>query len=378
MRRSRSTTLFKAKIPGVMKILHAIETSGPGGAENFLIRMALALRPQDESSVLLLKPGWLQQRLIDLEIPVVVEPLSRSFNPLWLYRAFKLVKEQQIDVIHSHEFAMNSHLALVAKAAGVRHVATVHGRKYYGDSSARRAVYRMVARLSGLVAVSEDIKSYLVDSVGVAPDRITVIRNGIAVEDYQQNSDDPAQIRSDLGCSERDFLICAIGNLYPVKGHCHLIRAMARLVPQHPELKLVIAGRGGEQAALEQLIAELQLTNHVSLLGFRNDVREILLAADLFVMPSLSEGLPLSLLEAMAAKKPVIVTDVGGMPQVIKNGVMGLVVPPADDDQLARAINSILTGGKRNEYVAAAFEELEASYSIGTMVDDYRRLYGTG
>jgi glycosyltransferase involved in cell wall biosynthesis len=361
-----------------MKILHAIETSGPGGAENFLIRMALALRPQDESSVLLLKPGWLQQRLIDLEIPVVVEPLSRSFNPLWLYRAFKLVKEQQIDVIHSHEFAMNSHLALVAKAAGVRHVATVHGRKYYGDSSARRAVYRMVARLSGLVAVSEDIKSYLVDSVGVAPDRITVIRNGIAVEDYQQNSDDPAQIRSDLGCSERDFLICAIGNLYPVKGHCHLIRAMARLVPQHPELKLVIAGRGGEQAALEQLIAELQLTNHVSLLGFRNDVREILLAADLFVMPSLSEGLPLSLLEAMAAKKPVIVTDVGGMPQVIKNGVMGLVVPPADDDQLARAINSILTGGKRNEYVAAAFEELEASYSIGTMVDDYRRLYGTG
>ena len=99
------------------------------------------------------------------------------------------------------------------------------------------------------------------------------------------------------------------------------------------------------------------------------------MASDLFVMPSLSEGLPLSLLEAMAAQKPVVVTDVGGMPQVIKNDVTGLVVPPADDEQLARAIESMFTGGKREGYVVAAFEELEAHYSLSKMLDDYKALY---
>ncbi len=367
---------FKAnRISGKMKILHAIETSGPGGAENFLIRTALALRPASESSVLLIKPGWLQQRLVDLGFPVVVEPLHRSFDPAWLYRVLKLIKEQQIDVIHSHEFAMNSHLAILAKAAGVRHVATVHGKKYYGDSKARRTIYRLVARLSGLVAVSEDIKSYLVDTVGVPPGRVTVIPNGIAVEDYRRDGIDVELARRSLGCSDDEFLICAVGNLYPVKGHCYLIRAMAKLVPDHPKLRLVIAGRGGEQAALEQLIAELFLQDNVSLLGFRDDIKNILLASDLFVMPSLSEGLPLSLLEAMAAKRPVVVTDVGGMPQVIKNDVMGLVVPPADDDALARAIGSVLVDGKSEDYVAAAFAELEAHYSMSKMLGDYRALY---
>jgi glycosyltransferase involved in cell wall biosynthesis len=233
----------------------------------------------------------------------------------------------------------------------------------------------MVARLSGLVAVSEDIKSYLVGTVGVSPERVTVITNGIAVEDYQRDNIDVAQVRDSLGCSDDEFLICAVGNLYPVKGHCYLIRAIARLLPQHPNLRLVIAGRGGEQAALEQLISELHLQDHVSLLGFRNDVKEILLASDLFVMPSLSEGLPLSLLEAMAAKRPVVVTDVGGMPQVIRNGVMGLVVPPADDESLALAIDSILVDGKKDDYVAAAFIELVERYSIGTMLLEYRALY---
>lgn len=358
-----------------MKILHAIETSGPGGAENFLIRTALSLRPDFESSALLIKPGWLQQRLIDLGVPVVVQPLQRSFDPAWFYSVLKLVKKQRIDVIHSHEFAMNSHLAILAKVAGVRHVATVHGKKYYGESKARRAIYRAVARLSGLVAVSEDIKSYLVETVGVLPRQVTVIRNGIAVEDYQRDSIDVVTVRSSLGCSTDDFLICAIGNLYPVKGHCHLIRAMAKIVPEYPNLRLVIAGRGGEQNALEQLISELYLQEHVHLLGFRDDVKDILLASDLFVMPSLSEGLPLALLEAMAAKRPVVVTDVGGMPQVIKNGVMGIVVPPSDEDGLAEAIVCMLDDRKNQDYVEAAFIELEQHYSMDKMLDDYRGLY---
>ena len=358
-----------------MKILHAIETSGPGGAENFLIRTARALPPDYESMVLLLKPGWLQQQLNALGFPVVVEPLHRSFDPGWLYRVLQLLKSKQIDVIHSHEFAMNAHLALLAKFAGIRHVATVHGKKYYGETGARRAIYRMVSRFSGLVAVSEDIKTYLIDTIGVAPNRITVIPNGIAVEDYQRDNIDTALIRAQLGFVDDDFLICAIGNLYSVKGHCYLIKAIAKLVPKYKDIRLVIAGRGEEQGALQQLIAELGLEKHVSMLGFRDDVKAILSASELFVMPSLSEGLPLSLLEAMAAKRPVVVTEVGGMPQVIKNEVMGLVVPPGDVDSLEDAISSMLVKDQREKYVDAAFDELVASYSMGTMLQRYKMLY---
>lgn len=359
-----------------MNILHAIETSGPGGAENFMIRTAQSLGPDYHSSILMIKPGWLLDRLIALGFPVYLEPLERTLDPRWLRKVTKYVREGKFDAIHSHEFSMNFHLALIARWLGIPHVATVHGKKQYADRGIRRLAYRLVSRMSMIVAVSQDVKDFLIETVGIKPHRIHVIPNGIEVADYEMNRHERIEVRRALQCAPEDYLICAIGNLYPIKGHKYLIEAMAVLVESHKSIRLVIAGRGGEEAALRRLIKSHGLQGQVELLGFREDVKNILMSADLFVMPSLSEGLPLSLLEAMAARVPVIVSDVGGMPQVIKHSVTGRVVPSGCSLALAQEIEKMIVDRDFASLMAdAAYAEVSDNYSIGVMLNRYKRLY---
>ena len=138
----------------------------------------------------------------------------------------------------------------------------------------------------------------------------------------------------------------------------------------------MIAGRGEEHESLQTLISALGIEERVQLLGFRDDVKSILLASDLFAMPSLSEGLPLALLEAMAARVPVVVTSVGGMPQVIVDAHTGIMVPPADGSALASAISEIVESPEYGSNLAAsAYEEVALNYSMSIMLSRYRGLY---
>lgn len=359
-----------------MKILHTIETSGPGGAENFMIRMAQSLGPEYQSSILLIKPGWLRDRIESLGIPVCVEELPRSLDPRWLIKIARFLRKERIEAVHSHEFAMNIHMAILAKILGLPHVATVHGKKNYADRGLRRLVYRVISHWSHIVAVSEDVKNFLVDTVGISAEKVEVIPNGIDVDDYKLEQSEIDSCRAGLGCREGDFLICAVGNLYPIKGHSFLVEAMHSIVATQPTAKLVIAGRGDEQQHLQQLIDSLGITDNVKLLGFRDDVKSILSSSDLFVMPSLSEGLPLALLEAMASRVPVVVTDVGGMPQVIEHQRTGLVVPPSDSAGLRNSIATMMSDqAVANAMADAAYRELGVSYSMVTMLRRYASLY---
>ena len=138
----------------------------------------------------------------------------------------------------------------------------------------------------------------------------------------------------------------------------------------------MIAGRGEEHDSLRELISTLGIEDNVQLLGFRDDVKSILLASNLFVMPSLSEGLPLALLEAMAAEVPVVVTSVGGMPQVISDGVTGRVVPPADGLALAEVIDQLIEDPEGTSGLAAsAYDAVVLNYSMQSMMMSYKELY---
>ncbi len=169
----------------------------------------------------------------------------------------------------------------------------------------------------------------------------------------------------------------SVANLYPVKGHTHLIQALALLKGAHPRLHLALAGRGQLHDDLSRQAARLGLEDRVHLLGLRADVPNLLRSADLFVLASLSEGLPLALLEAMLAGTPVVATQVGEVPSVLGDDVYGLTVPPADSIALAEAIHRILDDPEE----ACAMGErarvrAEARFSVRCMVDAYLALYG--
>ena len=184
-------------------------------------------------------------------------------------------------------------------------------------------------------------------------------------------------MRAQLGYTDAHFVVGAIGNLYPVKGHRHLLAALARtdIVPHC--VHGFIAGRGEEEGALRHQIRTRHLDDRVKLLGFREDAADLLQAMDAFVLPSESEGLPLSLLEAMAVGRPVISSAVGGIPAVLTEGC-GVLVPPGDVTALANAIADVARAPERCRSMGRrALERVRSGYSAEAMYSRYQATYET-
>lgn len=359
------------------KILHMIETSGPGGAENMFLSMLDTLDPvRYENHVLLLKEGWLSRKVEDLGIRPFIVAQNGTLDTGWIKKVKKRILETGMEHLHCHEFAMNSYGAILSRMTGIPGVATVHGKNYYGDKLQRRLLYRFASRQLEMVAVSADIADYLVLRVGVKRDRIHIIANGIETERHAFSSEVRKKARQELGIGDDECLIGAVGNLYEVKGHRYLVEAFSGIQDRVANARLVIAGRGREEAALLDLIRRSGLQDRVSLLGFREDVPALLQAMDIFVMPSISEGLPLSVLEAMASRTPVIATSVGGLPQLIDHGKTGLLVPSRDAVALRQALLSFLEKQSLMENIARRAESMvRGKYSIASMIFAYEELY---
>jgi glycosyltransferase involved in cell wall biosynthesis len=353
------------------------ETSGPGGAEHMVLMLGeeLARRGYDVTPVL---PAYLDPWLVN-------EFKSRGFEPEtfdapafvdpgYVARLVRILKRRGADVVHSHEFLTSVYGGAAAAIAGKPHVITMHGGRYYAGKRHRRAALRWSARRSrAVVGVSAATANELAAHLRLPPDRVRVVHNGI-----RPRVGDGASVRRELGVSDGEMLVVAIGNLKPVKAHTVLLEALVRVSTREgmPPWRLAIAGTGSEAQRLEALAAEHGVTDRVHLLGYRADVGDILAAGDVWAMTSLSEGLPLALIEAMFAGKPIVASNVGGIPEVIEHDRNGLLVPSKDSDALADAFARLFTDAAlRTRLAAAAQRDAQDGFGIDRMVDAYEGLY---
>ncbi len=231
---------------------------------------------------------------------------------------------------------------------------------------------------TNLVAVSERVRRLAIEVEHINPEKIVVILNGIT----QIHLEEPRHItrtyiHDELGLSADTRLVLTVGRLTVQKGHTYLLDAVPAVLDQFPNTVFAIAGDGYLRVSLGEKTSCLGLDKSVLLLGTRSDIAQLLMAADLFVLPSLSEGLPLALLEAMGAGLPVVATSVEGMDAIIKNGDNGYIVPPADADALARAVIRILGEG---EDVWRLFGErgkrlIEKEYTIHRACQQYEGVF---
>jgi glycosyltransferase involved in cell wall biosynthesis len=183
-------------------------------------------------------------------------------------------------------------------------------------------------------------------------------------------------VREELGLGRDDRLVLAVGNLYPVKGHRYLVAALGLLHARHPRLHVAIAGRGDEAQGLRLQAVRLGVGDRVHLLGLRDDVPALLAAADAFVLPSLSEGLPMALLEAMFAGQPIAASDVGEIGSALARGEAGLLAPPGDAAALAANLDRLLSDPGYAQHLGEhAARRANAEYGIATMVDRYAACY---
>lgn len=358
-------------------ILHLIETSGPGGAEKMLISMVEGLdKGKYKSIVCLLKEGWLYTQLQKSGTETIVIPQVRTADFRWIRRVAHFIRTREVDLMHAHEFVMNTYSSLISFLTGVPCIATVHGKNYYPEKWRRIAAYRFVSKTSKMVAVSEDIKRFLIDRVHIKGERITTVWNGIELSSYRPDDKIRGKMRSALGIDEQQPVIGCVGNLYPVKAHTYLLQALAVVRESFPNIRLLLIGRGKLLSTLKIESVDLDVEDNVLFLGFREDVCALLQAIDIFVLPSISEGLPLSILEAMAARRPVLATNVGGIPEAITDGETGLLVPPRDSQVLAEKILLLLENADLSRrLVESAEHSVISSFSAENMVRRYEELY---
>lgn len=358
-----------------VRILLAIESSGPGGAEQVVLRLADALRAAgDEPLIATMRPGWITQQAERAGHPVWVLPQRPGLDLLWILRFARRLRQAKVDVLHAHEFAMAAFGGAAALLARMPVAATVHGKSWVADRARRRFAYRALHRLGmPVVAVSRDLAGFLSERLRLPPREIAVLPNGIPIPDLPADRLEARRAaRAALHLPAEGPLAVCVGNLYPVKDHATLLRALPRLA----NLRVAIAGRGAEETRLRSLSAELGVSDRVTLLGVRSDVNTVLAAGDLFVQPSRSEGLPLSILEAMAAGLPIVATRVGGVPEAVTDGETGLLVPPGDPGTLSEALAALLRDPPSSRALAsAARRRAEREYSVQAMCERYRRLY---
>lgn len=292
-------------------------------------------------------------------IPVRYVDVSRSFKLHGFLALRRLIRLEHVDVVHTHGmFASNLLSRVAARSTGVAVVAHVHGRPVFPRRLGR--LYRLLDNLTSrlcarLVAVSEDTRRGLVEQ-GIPARLIEVVHNGY---------DPPSGIQP-LVRHER-AIIC-VARIEPMKGQADLVRALAEV----PAAQLLLVGRdvGGHRSAVERLADELQVGARVEFLGERTDALELIAGAAVLALPSYTEGLPITALEAMSVRKPIVATRVGGTPEVVVHGETGLLVAPGDVGALAGALRLVLDDSARAQAMGeAGYRRLCARFSEAEMVD---------
>ena len=328
-----------------------------------------------------------QRRYSVVALPLFIVDMVRIWKSL-----AELVKKHNIDVVQTHLLrSLDFLVLLLLYTTDLRLVLwTFHSASFEltADKLPRyewlltpkkishRLLYRLASRLgSGFIAVSNKVGKEMVQIIGPIQDRITVICNGVNVERYQKPVD-KIRVRSQLELKANARLIAVVATLKEQKGHRYLIDAMASIVPRHLDLHVLFVGDGDLREELQVQVKRLNLGDHIHFLGNRSDVPELLAASDLFVLPSLWEGLPKALLEAMATGLPIVASEVSGTVQAMIPNQTGILVPPGDTRRLAQAIERLLSDAVQAQAMgAAARRRVETNFSARKQAGEYLALY---
>jgi glycosyltransferase involved in cell wall biosynthesis len=335
-----------------LRVLHVINSLGVGGAEQHLVVLARHIdTTRYDVRVCSLTPlldTSISRNLHAAGVPIYSLDVPRLHDPRLVFRLAALVRRHNIDLIHTHLTYSNIIGGLAGTVTRRPVVTTLHNvRDIYPPF---RRIKKMLPTQTlrwcshTVIACAPEVRMAAREEFGLPPGRMIDLPYGIETEAYANV--DPSSVlavrRELLGESEGP-LVLTVGNLRVAKAHEHLVSATRFLAERVPGTKVVIVGRNDtNESVVRERIAALGLEERVILAGQRADIAEILAAADLFVLSSTAEGLPLAMLEAMAAGKPVVATAVGGIPGVIEDDVTGRLVPPADIEALADAMMDLL------------------------------------
>jgi glycosyltransferase involved in cell wall biosynthesis len=362
-----------------IRVVTMIDRLAPSGAEIFAAGVAEELDPSRFERILCVTRPSPEQLIEPLEEAGVrvLQLGRRSKLDVWRWWPLvSLLRRERVDVLHSHKFGSNTWGALIARVARVPvFIAHEHTWSYEGQWLRRFLDRRLVSRVADVVlTVSQADRRRMIEIEGVDPGKVSYLPSGVRPHAPLRRR----RVREEFGLAAETPVVGTVCGLRPQKALDVLVRASARLAEAVPGVRVLILGEGIERQALEALICELGLGETVSLLGAwpPEDVPDFLEEIDVAALSSDYEGTPLAVLEFMAAGKPVVATAVGGVPDLVEDGVHGLLLPPRRPDVLAGALEALLVDPERRARLgAAARERQQREFDFGRMVSSVEDLY---
>ena len=363
-----------------LNVMFVVPCFGFGGLEQVVLDL---VRGVDRSrfnpslcSLLNPHPEEMIEVMRTLDVATYVLHKGSGVNYFLPFRLASLFARERVHLVNAHDIGATLYAVAAARLALVQHV--VHTDHSQILTKHRFApVYRWVLRhgISHAVAVSEHLRRYLIDTFDLPEALVTTIPNGIDVARFAAPLD-ISVLRRELGIREGDLVIGSVGRLMEQKGMAYLLKAFARLARRGGDMKLVIVGDGELRHDLERLAQHLQVGDRVVFTGIRRDIPDFMRLFDVFALPSLWEGQPLTVVEAMAAGKPIVATDVGGNAEILKHGEFGVLVPSGDENALAGAIGALLSDAARaRELGRKAASHAALELTSASMVRKYEDVF---
>lgn len=359
-----------------MNILLLTTHLNTGGISSYCLTLARGLKARGHEVYLACAGGELIATLKETGVIYIPIPIrtKAEINPkiiisLWKLRRF--IRKHNIELVHANTRVTQVLASLIQKYTGVSYISTCHG--FF-----KRRLFRRIFPCWGkkIIAISEQVKGHLISDFGIREADIRIVHNGIDLERFRRaTSEERRAARENLALAEGP-VIGIIARLSDVKGHLYLIEAMKEVIEKVPAAQLVIAGEGRMKPQLISLACRLKIGKNVRFVPNLADTRQVLWALDLFVLPSLKEGLGLALMEAMSVGLAVVGSDVGGIRTLIQHESSGMLVTPADSRSLAGAILALLGDKQKRELFGnQARQFIQQNFSQNRMAEETERVY---
>ncbi|VAV84936.1 hypothetical protein MNBD_DELTA01-864 [hydrothermal vent metagenome] len=354
-----------------IKIVHFLNSRVRGGVENHVLLLLKYLDRTRFEPVVVCPPvlaDILRSELQAMKVDVFELEVKGPFDIRDMLRFISFLRREKVDIVHAHLFNASRASHFLAKLAGVRiTIETNHVREAWRKGTLKTwyAIDRLFARFTDcIIAVSKANAAYLSEVKGIARGKIRVVQNGIDTRAFDVRGRPASSIKAALGIPDGAPLVTVIARLEPQKGHIYLLEAVPEIIKKYPDVVFLLAGDGILASELKAQASRLKIDNNVIFAGFRSDARRLLSSSDIFLLPSLWEGLPLVVIEASAAGIPVIATAVDGTPEVVRDGETGILIEPRNPVVITESVLRLLDnpqqarrmGQRGASYVRAHFD----------------------
>lgn len=368
-----------------IKILYVITALNIGGAEMMLYRMLRQVNQErfDVSVAALINKGPVGEMIEkDLKVSVISLGVSNFFNFfVGLFRLVRFIKANSVMIVHSHMV----HANIMSRIARLFYyfpalISTIHNYEEKGRKKTarwRELAYRVTDPLCDLTTqVSQSGLTKYVALKAVPESKIAYMPNGIDISYYDVDRDRSNEVKKKLGLLDHHVFL-AVGSLTLQKDYTNMLKAFSMVRAKVPNVALVIAGIGPLENELKELSRKLDLSGAIHFLGLRNDINILMNMADVFVMSSAWEGMPIVLLEAAASKLPIIATDVGGNRDLVLDGESGFIVPPGNPEALAKAMGAMheMQREKRELMGSKGYDYVKVHYDLEMITKEWEEIY---